>query len=398
MNLSVIIAAAGSASRMGLQRNKALLPLLGQPVLSWSLELFSATAEVEEIIIAARKEELEQIRAIAAAYPKVKAIVSGGATRALSVRQALAQTSALSSHIAVHDAARPLLSPGDWRALMEAAQQGSAGVILAAPLRDSIRSRCKEMIAEALDRDQLLSAQTPQLFPAPLLRQAFTAADERLAAATDEAELVRAQGGEVRFVLAQQANFKLTVAEDLPAAAAVLRQRLEQQLFPAVSAPPDERLRYGLGWDIHRLEPGRRLVLGGIEIEHPLGLLGHSDADVLLHAVIDALLGAAALGDIGRRFPDTDPQYQDISSLLLLHNTVKLLQEQGWRIVNLDANIIAEQPRLAPHIEAIRSRIAQACGLPAEAVSVKAKTAERLGAVGSGQAIAAQAIAALRRA
>ena len=385
---------------MGCPGNKALLPLLGQPVLAWSLGLFEQTPEVAEIIIAARPDERAAITAIAAPYTKVSAIVGGGASRASSVKSALAKVAAGSSHIAVHDAARPLLSAGDWRALLDEAAQGDEGAILACPARDSIRSHNGRYVDSVLDRQTLLLAQTPQIFPAQVLQQAYQS--PLVETATDEAELVHACGGKIRFVLARDANFKLTVPEDLHQAEAVLRQRERVDFFPPAAFPEavpaaDSRLRYGLGWDIHRLEAGRKLMLGGVAIEHHLGLAGHSDADVLLHAIIDSLLGAAALGDIGRHFPDTDPQYKNISSLTLLQSTKELLQKQGWQIRHLDANIIAEHPRLAPQIEAIRNNIAQTLELPPEAVSVKAKTAEQLGEIGKDKAIAAMAIATVQR-
>lgn len=400
MQISVIIAAAGSACRMGCPGNKALLSLMGQPVLSWSLQLFEQTPEVTEIIIAARPEDMDEIKAIASHYPKVRAITAGGNSRAASVQHALAEVAANCSHIAVHDAARPLLSPADWRALLTEAAQGPEGAILACPARDSIRSHDGYFLDSVLDRDTLLLAQTPQLFPAPVLQRAYHGDPEQISAATDEAELVRASGEKVRFVLSRDANFKLTVPEDLHQAEAVLRQRVLADHFPQAPLPDageGSSLRYGLGWDTHRLEAGRRLILGGVEIEHHLGLAGHSDADVLLHAIIDSLLGATALGDIGRHFPDTDPRYKDISSLILLQKTGSLLQQKGWQIVHIDANIIAERPRLAPHIEAICTNIAHTLALPLESISVKAKTAEKLGDIGNERAIAAMAIATVCR-
>ena len=161
---------------------------------------------------------------------------------------------------------------------------------------------------------------------------------------------------------------------------------------PLAPRPP---FRIGEGWDTHALVPGRKLILGGVEISHTLGLLGHSDADVLLHAIIDALVGAAGLGDIGRHFPDTDTRFKGAASMLLLRETGRLLAAQGWRIGNIDSNIVAQSPKLAPHIPAMRVRIAEALGLDAAQVNVKAKTAEKLGPVGQGLSLEARAVVLL---
>ena len=388
MDISVIIPAAGQASRMGLGCNKVLMPLAGRPVLSWSLSVFENEPAVKEVIIAARPGELADICALSKIFTKVSRVVEGGCSRALSVKNALAAVSEDTDAIAVHDGARPLLTDADLRLLIaEAEAHPEAGVILAAPVTDSIRLKGGEgLIGGIADREQLVAAQTPQLFPAAVFRRAFAA--EEASSATDEAQLAAALGYPVRYVFARDANFKLTCADDMTAAEAILRRR---------HGTAGEELRYGLGWDRHRLASGRRLVLGGVEIPFDRGFVAHSDGDVLLHAVIDAMLGAASLPDIGRQFPDTDPAYKDISSLTLLERTAKMVRQAGWLLNNIDAVVIAEQPRLAPYIDRIRESIAAVLGMTADAVSVKAKTAEKLGDIGSGAAMAAWALVSVTR-
>lgn len=428
MDVSVIIAAAGCGNRMGSRPNKVLLSLAGKPVLAWSLDIFSGSLAVKEIIIAARSADLAAIKQIAATYPKVKKIIKGGETRSASVARALARVNPAFNYIAVHDAARPLLTANDWQALLKVAEKVPGGAILASPVKDSVKIRDGCYLAGMVDRRDVLLAETPQLFPAGLLRDAYTQNEPLLTEATDEAALVSSLGVKIAFVTTQAANFKLTVAEDLPLAEAVLRQRQPgltpgtlssapkaslPQDWPAcpgfeakgrsenfsgeeIYVPSAQILRYGMGWDIHRLTEGRQLILGGVEIPHYRGLAGHSDADVLTHAIIDALLGAAGLGDIGRHFPDHSLEFKNISSLVLLERTHHLLCEKGWHILNIDTNIIAEKPRLAPYIDAIRTKICQTLFLTTDAVSVKAKTAEGLGDIGRETAIAAIALAVIR--
>lgn len=386
MKISLIIAAAGSGERMNSNISKVLLPLHGKPLLLRSLELFCDCQEVKEIIIAANKKDIEEIKTLTSNYAKIKAIVEGGGCRPLSIGKALAQTADDCSHIAVHDAARPLLTRSDWQALLAQANQAPAGVIMAAPVVDSIRAHADGKITAMLERESLLLAETPQIFPAPLLRQAYAELDPTIIAqATDEAQLIASLGKQTAFVYSQDANFKITRPEDLLKAAAILTAR-----------EGEKTLRYGLGYDSHRLVAGRKLILGGIEIPHSKGLLGHSDADVLIHAIIDACLGAAALGDIGRHFPDDDPAYQDIASSKLLLLTREMLEQQGAEIMHIDATLIAEQPHFAPYNDQIAANIAKLLGLNKEQVAIKAKTNEGLGDIGNEEAMAALAIATLR--
>jgi 2-C-methyl-D-erythritol 4-phosphate cytidylyltransferase/2-C-methyl-D-erythritol 2,4-cyclodiphosphate synthase len=236
-------------------------------------------------------------------------------------------------------------------------------------------------VAETLDRRAIWLAQTPQGFRADLLRRAFDAAGPAAAEATDECALVEQLGLPVAIVPGEAANFKVTTAEDVARA----RARLE--------AP----IAMGIGYDVHQFAEGRRLVLGGVEFEGD-GLLGHSDADICAHAIGDALLGAAGLGDLGRHFPDTDPRWKGISSLVLLRDIAGKVSAAGWRVGNCDVTLAARRPKIAPRAEEMRARLAEALGISPAQVNVKATTGERLGFVGRGEGIAAHAVALLVRA
>jgi len=375
------------STRMGGKCSKVLLPLAGASVLDRTLQILSAHPLVNEIILAVRESDRPAIEEAAAAYPKVSAVVTGGATRAASVRQALLRCGQDCTHVAVHDAARPLLHREDLDALFRRVQLfPHEGCILAAAVTDSLRIKGQDdHLSAAADRDTMVAAQTPQVFPLPMLLKAYEQPESELF--TDEAAMVMAAGLPVSYVAAAHANFKLTTAEDMLMAEALLEKR-------------EGLLSYGLGWDIHRLIPVEEqgvqgLMLGGVLIPYEKKFLAHSDGDVLLHAIIDAMLGAANLPDIGRQFPDTDPAYAGISSMELLSRSTELLAQAGKAVRSIDCVVIAQQPKLAPWWEQIQSSIAQGLGISVEAVSCKAKTAEGLGEIGRGEAAAAQAIAVL---
>ena len=240
-----------------------------------------------------------------------------------------------------------------------------------------------DYFVHTLNRDEIILVETPQVFRRAEIAEAYEAAFRDGFTGTDDAGLMERIGKPVRLVESREENFKLTIPHDFI--------RGERQLWES------RQMRVGQGYDIHALVPGRRLILGGVEIPHEKGLFGHSDADVLTHALIDALLGAAALGDIGEWFPDTDPAYQGADSMLLLEQVREALEDKFWEILNIDATIFAEKPKLSPYKEGIRQNIADALNLSLEQVNIKAKTAEKFGAVGGGEAIAAAVSCALRK-
>ena len=313
---------------------------------------------------------------------KVRALATGGARRQDSVAAGLAALPNVEL-IAVHDGARPLVDAEDFREGARLAREVGAA-IAGGPVADTVkRVDAAERVVETPPRAELRAAATPQVFRRALLARAHLAAAEAGVSATDDAALVERLGEPVVVFASRRRNLKITTADDLLLAESLLN-------------PSAGELRTGIGIDSHRFESGRRLVLGGVEIRGHDGLGGHSDADALTHAIIDALLGAAGLGDIGQHFPPGDPQWAGADSVGLLRRAVDLLAAIGARPQSVDATVIAERPRLRPHIEAMRARLAEALGLSAAAVNVKATTAEGMGALGRVEGIQAHAVASVR--
>ena len=311
----------------------------------------------------------------------------GGSTRAATVASGLQALRAYGvtedDWVLVHDAARCLLQPQWVERLIDACAGDAVGGLLALPLADTLKQAAGDRVGTTVAREQKWAAQTPQMFRLGLLEGALAAAGD---AATDESSAVEALGLAPLLVPGDQQNFKLTWPADFALAARLLETRMK-------TSP----LRIGEGWDVHALVDGRPLVLGGVTIPHLQGLAGHSDADALLHAITDALLGAAALGDIGRHFPDTDQAFAGADSSALLQEAARRVRAAGFEIVNVDATIVAQAPRMAPHIPAMCARIAAALQVGFDAVNVKAKTAEKMGPVGEGLAIEARAVCLLQR-
>ena len=319
----------------------------------------------------------------------------GGATRARTVAnglQALGERGAGDDDwVLVHDAARALVEPVWIDRLIDACLDDDVGGLLALPVADTLKAERDGRSATTVDRRGKWAAQTPQMFRIGRLRDALARADD---AVTDEAGAIEAMGLSPKLVIGDAVNIKVTWPEDLARAQALLSARAGPAAQIATGAEP---LRIGEGWDVHALVAGRPLVLGGVTIPHSHGLLAHSDGDALVHAIIDALLGAAALGDIGRHFPDTDEAFRGADSIALLGEVGQRVHAAGYHVVNVDSTIIAQAPRLSPHIDAMRARIAAALALELACVNVKAKTAEKMGPVGEGLAIEARAICLLQR-
>jgi 2-C-methyl-D-erythritol 2,4-cyclodiphosphate synthase/2-C-methyl-D-erythritol 4-phosphate cytidylyltransferase len=308
-------------------------------------------------------------------------LVEGGVRRQDSVALALARVSPAAEIVVVHDAARPMVSADlIERTVAAAVEHGAALAALRAT--DTVkRGTAAGVVVETVPRDSIYLAQTPQAFHASLLRDAVASGMD----ATDEATLVERAGIPVHLVAGDPRNVKITTAADVSLAERLTADR------SAIG------LRVGNGYDLHRLVAGRPLVLGGVTIPFDLGLAGHSDADVVCHAVTDAVLGAASLGDIGRHFPDTDPQWKGADSVKLLAHAVSLVRAAGWTIANVDVVVIAERPKLLPVVAQMRENLAAALQCAVEQVSVKGKTNEGMDATGAGQAIAAHAVALIQR-
>lgn len=384
-----IIPAAGHGARFSTNGgNKLFATLQGKPVLRRTVEAFAAHSEIEAIVVVAGKQTLEACREALAGIEKVCAIIVGGDSRQESVAIGLfALGGEPGDIILVHDGARPLLT-GDIidRCLQGVREHGNA--VAALPVTDTLKAAdSAQIVVNTVEREGLWAIQTPQAFRVETLHQAHVAARDAGFIGTDDASLIESFGQEpVHLVNGSIENLKITRAEDLKLAEAILANR-EKIVLPET--------RFGYGYDIHRLATGRRLVLGGVEIDSPQGLDGHSDADVLLHAVCDSLLGAAALSDIGVLFPNTDSAYAGIASTKLLASVVEKIHSLNYRVINIDVTVIAEQPKISPYVAEIRKTIAAILGVDITRVGIKATTNEGLGALGQGLGIAAHAVAAL---
>ena len=376
--VAAIVVAGGASRRMGFDKMLARLEN-GRAVIEQSVLAFSQHPMVDEIVVVASSANLPQIQSMLAGQPKVTAIVPGGAERFDSVRAGLEHTQA--RWLAIHDGARPFVSAQViTQALLGALQTGCAAP--AVPVKDTIKVAVNGVVQSTPERSALYAVQTPQVVERERYRQAMLQAPP---AVTDDCMVMEHAGYEVRLTQGDYANRKVTTPEDL----LTTKQTNTARQLPCV--------RVGHGYDVHRLAPGRALVLGGCTVPFEKGLLGHSDADVLTHAVMDALLGAAALGDIGQHFPDNDPAYAGADSVALLRQVVGLLKREGLCVGNIDATILCQRPKLAPYIPQMRAALALALGVQPQQVSVKATTEEKLGFTGAGEGIAAHCVALLTK-
>ncbi len=376
--LSAVVVAGGSGSRFGGDRPKQLALLAGRPVLTHTLAVFEASPLVTEIVLVLPGDWLTAIEDEAVrpfGFRKVRT-VAGGAMRTESTRNGLA--AATGDLILVHDGVRPLVTAAMIEAVAWAAWEHGAA-LAALPARDTVKAVTGEGLVEGtLDRSRLWLAQTPQGFRREVLAEALGAAGK--AEATDDIGLVERLGRTAKVVPGSPRNLKITTPEDLRMAEAFL-------------APGPARI--GHGYDLHRLVPDRPLFLGCVEIPFERGLLGHSDADVLAHALVDALLGAAGLGDIGQHFPDKDPAWAGAAGATLLAETMRQVRAAGFELVNADLTLVGEKPKIGPHRQAMRDATARALNVPPDLINIKATTTEGLEATGQGQALAAHAVAAV---
>jgi 2-C-methyl-D-erythritol 4-phosphate cytidylyltransferase / 2-C-methyl-D-erythritol 2,4-cyclodiphosphate synthase len=375
MRVIALLMAAGSGSRFGGPTPKQYLPLLGRPVIRHAAEALLACGRVGALLPVVAEGEQAHVAALLAGLPALPP-VAGGATRAGSVRAGLAALAAdPPDAVLVHDAARPIVPEGSIAALLAALAE-APGAIPAQPVTDTLKRGAAGRILETVPREGLFRAQTPQAFRYAALATAHASGD---AGATDDAALLEAAGQAVALVPGAEANIKITWPEDL----ARVEAHLAARLIP----------RMGTGFDVHRLVEGRPLILCGVSVPHPLGLDGHSDADVGIHALCDAIYGALAEGDIGRWFPPSESEWKDADSARFLRHAAGRIAARGGVLANVDVTLICERPKIAPHAAAMRARLAELLGVGVDAVSVKATTTERLGFPGRGEGIAAQAAA-----
>lgn len=381
MSVQALIVAAGRGSRSGIGYNKVYHPLGGCCVLSHSIRRMAQSGLFGGIAVVISREDealFEQTLRADGTRALVSAIAYGGDTRQQSVYNGLCQLPPDTTLVAIHDGARPYVGEAVLRATLESAERCGSGVI-STPVVDTVKRIDAEGYAVATPpRDSLRAVQTPQAFRYAEIMKAHRRAMDEGYVSTDDAALYEHMYGRVKLVEAQGAeqNKKLTLPEDFA---------------------PAQPLRVGTGYDVHRLVEGRALILCGVNVPYERGLLGHSDADVALHALMDALLGAAALGDIGRHFPDTDERYRGISSMKLLREVARLLGEKGYVASNVDVTIVAQRPKLKDYIPQMNRNVAEALGIPLDCVNVKATTTEKLGFEGEGLGISAQSVAMIRR-
>lgn len=375
MSVGVILAAAGSSQRMGGGRNKVLRVLNGEPILAHSLRTFASCDFVNQIIVVTRQEDKLEIERLALDMGINVDVVLGGRERQESVYLGLKELRPDTRWVMVHDAARPYVSQEIIKRAFETCRIHKA-VGVGVPVSDTIKVVKDSVVQNTLDRSTLWAMQTPQVFAYDLLLEAHRQAREESFNATDDCALVEYYGDKVVIVPGEYENIKITTTADL---------REEDNMFPLI----------GHGYDVHRLVENRSLILAGVQIPYQLGLLGHSDADVAAHAVSDAILGAAGMGDIGELFPDTDPQYAGADSMVLLTEVVKRLQALHLKVGNVDLTIIAQRPKLSPWKANMRSNLAAVLMLPQERVGIKFTTSEGLGFTGRGEGIAAHAVVTL---
>ncbi|MCR0985475.1 bifunctional 2-C-methyl-D-erythritol 4-phosphate cytidylyltransferase/2-C-methyl-D-erythritol 2,4-cyclodiphosphate synthase [Roseomonas populi] len=373
MRVAALLMAAGRGERLGATDSKQFLPLLGRPVLRHAAEALLRDGAVDVIQPVCAEAERGRVDSILAGLP-ARPAVAGGATRQASVHAGLeALAEEAPGLVLVHDAARPVVPAGTVAAVVAALAEAE-GAIPAQPVADTLKLAEGGAIARTVPREGLHRAQTPQGFRFPLLLALHRAAPE---GATDDASLLEAAGHAVRLVPGSEDNVKITYPGDL--------ERVEAAMLPRFLP------RVGTGFDVHRLVEGRKLFLCGVEVPHSMGLDGHSDADVGLHALCDAIYGALAEGDIGRHFPPSQMQWKDADSTQFLIHAAGRIAARGGVLANADVTLICERPKITPHAAAMIAKVAELLGVPEDRVSVKATTTERLGFPGREEGIAAQA-------
>lgn len=383
MRAAAIIVAAGSGSRMG--KPKQFLPLGGKTVCEWALHQFLSVEDVAQVIMVMSPENVKQHGTRLSSQDPRIVCVEGGDTRMGSVRKGFSKVLEDADVVAVHDGARPLVTPSIIQACIEEAEQSGAA-LPAVQVKDTLKKVTNKQgwISGTPARSAFWGAQTPQCYRREILDEAlqrFPGEEE----ATDESQLVEKAGHRVKIVPSSYENFKITTPEDLIMAEALLEERKGGRRRTAV----------GFGFDIHKLVAGRELWLAGVKLEHPKGLLGHSDGDAVLHAAGDAVLGAMGAGEIGMMFPPENPKIKGIQSKDIIAAVMAKLITAGGAISNLDIALVAEEPKLRPHYERFRVSLAELFGMPVERVNLKAKSHEGIGEIGRGEAIACYAAAVL---
>ena len=392
MHYWLVMPAAGTGRRFGSQLPKQYAPLLGRTVIEWALAPFIADPQCRGITVALSAED-ELWPQVAARLPALTT-VAGGAQRSESVLNGLRSLAGRATEqdwVLVHDAARPCLPREDLARLLTELAGHDTGGLLAAPGADTLKyapAGTVNAVERTVDRTSLWRALTPQMFRLGALRKALEAAHDAGRTPTDESQALEWVGARPQLVAGSAANVKVTTAQDLIVASAILSSR---------QRPGTERvMRIGSGFDVHAFGPGDFVMLGGVRVPYGRGVVAHSDGDVILHALCDALLGGAGLGDIGQHFRDDDPKWRGADSQGFVRGVIAMLEERQLAVVNADITVLAEAPRLGPHRESIRRTIASLLKVAAECVNVKATTTEKMGFLGRGEGLAAQAVVLLK--
>jgi len=381
--VSAIIAAGGRGLRFGSAQPKQLLSLGGRSILERSVDAFRDCDVIDDVVVALPPDLAESPPASLLAGGKRVEIVAGGVRRQDSVAHAFARVVDRADIVVIHDAARPFVTDETIRRTVAAAAKSGAA-IAAMPALDTVkRAGMNGVVTATLPREEIYLAQTPQAFRTSVLKEALALGSD----ATDEAMLAEQAGHSVQIVEGDPRNLKITTPADLEMAERLLR----------MSSTANAAMRIGNGYDLHRLVADRPLIVGGVTIPFEKGLLGHSDADVICHAVTDAVLGAIGAGDVGRHFPDTDPAWKGANSLEMLRTAMGLVKNAGYGVVNVDVVVIAQRPKLVPYVDAIRANLAAALACDSSQISVKGKTNEGVDSMGAGESIAVHAIALLGR-
>ena len=374
---AAIIVAAGRGTRAGGDTPKQWQHIAGAPILVHTLRRFAAHPNIDETVLVLHPDDMNRAAGL---KPAPDHIVPGGADRAASVRAGLAALDGRNiAHVLIHDVARPCVSDATITAVAEALND-APGAAPALPVTDALWTGTNDIVTGTQDRAGLFRAQTPQGFHLSAITAAHAA---HPGGAADDVEVARAAGLEVAIVPGDEDNLKVTLPGDFSRAARILGERMD--------------IRLGNGFDVHAFGPGDHVTLCGVDIPHDQGLVGHSDADVAMHTVTDAIYGALAMGDIGQHFPPSDPQWKGAASDIFLRHAVALAGEHGFSVGNIDCTIICEQPKIGPHAQPMREKMSEIMGLQADLISIKATTSERLGFTGRGEGIACIATCTLAR-
>ncbi len=381
-----VVPAAGRGERFDSKLPKQYAPLAGATVLEWSLRALLREPRIEGIVLVLSGGDAHGVELAAEAGDARIITAIGGASRQESVLNGLERLAPLAAPddwVLVHDAARPCLPPGDVRTLIDALEDASCGAVLAAPIFDTVKRERDGAVSETVDRQGLWRALTPQVFGYAQLSEALQQAARSGVTVTDEAQAMERLGFRPLLVRGSPFNIKVTRAEDLAVAAGFLAS--------AEAGRMTSSMRIGQGFDVHAFGEGDHVMLGGVRIAHHRGVVAHSDGDVVVHALCDAVLGALGEGDIGRHFPDSDPRYRGVDSRTFLREVASRMRAAGLRLINADITVLAEAPRIAAHRAVMAANLAADLGAPARSINVKATTTERLGFVGRGEGLAASA-------